>query len=381
MKQPEFTIRRFNNRNGAISWRMIGYIHGERIRRNFKTREEAAAEKAALETKRLQIANGHRALLSSLTDEQAREAEAAFLRLRGKAHSLSFYLDFALANYQEPEQRRKSTAAIADYVAAKESEFAQDQISQPHMERIRSETKRFVKHFGDVSLDEITPPRVVSYLESTCRGLKTWNNRRGVVSNFFRFAFYRGWIAENPLARIPQHRVRRKRGMATTLSLKQARELMSFLEGYQGGKFVPYYALCLFAGIRPGVPNGEIKKLKPEAVNLETGIIHISAEVSKTREPRRITIQPNLAAWLRAYRRRRRDATWTQRGPEDGVCGRRQRQVYAHQIQEAIARDGFYVRVPAGHQFYLYVTETIDQANGSRGNKKNEQVWRTQNEK
>ncbi|PTY02034.1 hypothetical protein DB347_25085 [Opitutaceae bacterium EW11] len=54
---------------------------------------------------------------------------------------------------------------------------------------------------------------------------------------------------------------------------------------------------------------------------------------------------------------------------------------YAHQIQEAIARDGFYVRVPAGHQFYLYVTETIDQANGSRGNKKNEEVWRTQNEK
>lgn len=54
---------------------------------------------------------------------------------------------------------------------------------------------------------------------------------------------------------------------------------------------------------------------------------------------------------------------------------------YAHQIQEAIARDGFYVRVPAGHQFYLYVTETIDQANGSRGNTKNEQVWRNQNGK
>lgn len=54
---------------------------------------------------------------------------------------------------------------------------------------------------------------------------------------------------------------------------------------------------------------------------------------------------------------------------------------YARQIQDAIARDGFYVRVPAGHQFYLYVTETIDQADGTRGNKKNEQVWRTQNEK
>jgi hypothetical protein len=54
---------------------------------------------------------------------------------------------------------------------------------------------------------------------------------------------------------------------------------------------------------------------------------------------------------------------------------------YAHQIQEAIARDGFYVRVPAGKQFYLYVTETIDQAKGVRGNQSNEKVWRNENEK
>lgn len=53
---------------------------------------------------------------------------------------------------------------------------------------------------------------------------------------------------------------------------------------------------------------------------------------------------------------------------------------YARQIQDAIARDGFYVRVPAGKQFYLYVTETIDQAKGARGNQSNEQIWRKQNE-
>jgi integrase len=64
---------------------------------------------------------------------------------------------------------------------------------------------------------------------------------------------------------------------------------------------VPYFALCLFAGIRPGVPNGEITKLRPHAVDLNAGIISISAEVSKVREPRQVTIQPNLAAWLRAY--------------------------------------------------------------------------------
>lgn len=49
---------------------------------------------------------------------------------------------------------------------------------------------------------------------------------------------------------------------------------------------------------------------------------------------------------------------------------------YARQIQEAISRDGFFVRVPAGKQFYLYVTETIDQAKGTRGNVANAELWR-----
>ncbi len=33
---------------------------------------------------------------------------------------------------------------------------------------------------------------------------------------------------------------------------------------------------------------------------------------------------------------------------------------YAKQIADSIKENGFYVRVPAGKQFYLYVTQTID---------------------
>ncbi len=54
---------------------------------------------------------------------------------------------------------------------------------------------------------------------------------------------------------------------------------------------------------------------------------------------------------------------------------------YARQIQEAVARDGFFVRVAAGKQFYLYVTETIDVAKGTRGNIANAEIWRKPNEK
>ena len=40
---------------------------------------------------------------------------------------------------------------------------------------------------------------------------------------------------------------------------------------------------------------------------------------------------------------------------------------YAHRIYEAIQRDGFYVRVPSGKQFYLYVLQTIDRSDAVIG--------------
>jgi Bacterial conjugation TrbI-like protein len=45
-----------------------------------------------------------------------------------------------------------------------------------------------------------------------------------------------------------------------------------------------------------------------------------------------------------------------------GVLG-----AYASQIYDSIQRDGFYVRVPAGKEFYLYVTQTIDRDNAAIG--------------
>ena len=42
-------------------------------------------------------------------------------------------------------------------------------------------------------------------------------------------------------------------------------------------------------------------------------------------------------------------------------------QTYAQRMFDAIQKDGFYVRVPSGKQFYLYVLQTIDAADASLG--------------
>ena len=41
--------------------------------------------------------------------------------------------------------------------------------------------------------------------------------------------------------------------------------------------------------------------------------------------------------------------------------------VYAQQVLQSIQRDGFYVRVPAGKQFYLYLTQPLDRAEARVG--------------
>jgi len=298
-KSP-FVISQFTNPSGEIVFRVYGRVDGERIRKNFPTRAEAEAERQVLELKWVRDSNT-RTAITRLTDEQLREAEAVFARLEGKARPLSFYVDFALANYREPEKQKLLADAVTDYITAKEHEFKQDQISPPQMQRIRWDLKRLVEAFSGKAVAELTPTALTGFLEKDRPGMKTHNNRRGILSTFFKYSFHRGWIAENPILKVPHYRIRRKRGVAQTFTAEQAAKFMEFLETYDGGKWVRYFALCLFAGIRPAVPHGEITKLKPEAVKLDEGIIHISAEVSKVREPRNITIQPNLAAWLRVY--------------------------------------------------------------------------------
>lgn len=301
MSHSVFAVSRFENRNGVISWRVDGRLNGLRIRRNFKTQEEAAAEKATLDLKALQLESGMRSVPTFLTEEQVREAEALFSRLKKSSRTLSFCVDYTFANYQEPESRKPLKDAVAAYIATKDHEFEQDHISESHLVFLKRSFKRFLRHFPKVTVAELTVERLIGFFNLGKPSMKTYNNRRGLISTFLKFSFQRGWIVANPIAKVPHHRIRRKRGSAATLSATQSEALMKHVEGLDGGRYVPFFALCLFAGIRPCLRTGEILRLKPELVNLEAGVINITAEVSKVREPRKVTISPNLAAWLEAY--------------------------------------------------------------------------------
>ena len=302
MNQSPFVVSRFQNRNGSFSWRVDGRLSGVRIRRNFKTQEEASAEKATLEIKAAHIESGRPSQIATfLTLEQVRDAEAAFRRLQAAGISLLFCADFTLANYSKPAGDMALADAAKAYYAAKERERDQHALSNAQLRNIRKELKTLGDAFKEAKLAELTTQRLAAYCERRHPSLKTVALRRGLIGTFFKFAYQRDWIASNPAEKIPRSRIPRRSTSPDALTAAKARELMAFVEGFRDGELVPFYALCLFAGIRPCLRNGEIIKLKPEHIRLDGGTILIPPEVSKVHEKRIITIQPNLAAWLKAY--------------------------------------------------------------------------------
>ena len=302
MKPPKFIVSRFVNRNGFVSWRVDGQLHGVRIRKNFKTKEEAAAEKAALEIKAEQDASGLRSITTALTVEQAREAEAVFRRLEGRTKSLAYYVDYALTNYRDPIHDRPIGEAAKDYLALRAMDEQQGHLSHRQYTSFRCELRALEGAFRGKTVSELTPATLTEFFRRGLASKKGYNNRRGLVGAFLKHCLLNDWIAANPIDKVAHFRgIGHRRGSAPTLTAEQCSEIMAWAENEHEGALVPFVTLCLFAGIRPDLYQGEISKLEPRHVRLDTGVIMIEPDVSKVRMKRAVTIQPNLAAWLKAY--------------------------------------------------------------------------------
>ena len=299
-----FSIKPFKNSNGSTSFRVSGWLLGERIRRNFKLREDAIIGRDALLLKQAQTESSLRVVSTFLTDAQLREAEAGFLKLKDAPRTLSFYLDFGLTNHHEAKTNITIKDAIAAYLVERGNEVKQSLITQRQLDAINNELTIFQTFFPQGLMSELTPAKLREYIlrktDDEPPSLKTQNNRRAILFTLCKFACAQGWLATNPLADIKRHRVESSRGTAEILTAAQAAQLMAHVETLNGGAFVPYFALCLFAGIRPG-HDGEISKLPASDVRLDTNAIIIEPWVSKVNMRRITMIQPNLAAWLRAY--------------------------------------------------------------------------------
>jgi hypothetical protein len=307
MPNAEFSIRPITICSGHYRYdrfQVSGWINGRRVRRTARSEAEAQGLKNHLA---VDAANSHREpkrLLTRLSDEELFAAEAAVARLGSVP--LTTAAEWYLQTWRPPPPAQ----ALA--IAAKA--FLEDKrpcVCGFVWDGYRRRLDALCAALPGRNVSDITPEALRDHLEAQPRGPKGFNNLRGELSSFLGWcaAEPRRWIEANPAVAIPKMKV--ARGIPEILSAEKVAELFAYLETYQApdgppGCLVPYFALATFAGLRPSSDGGEIVRIGrlkdvSRVIDLELGVIRLRPELSKVKSVRQITIQPNLAAFLRAY--------------------------------------------------------------------------------
>jgi hypothetical protein len=290
-----------------LQWKVEGRMNRVRIRRHFSSKEEAEGFRQIKEIEAINRSDELRPSVTHLTTDELRQAEAAFRRLDGK--SLEAAVEWFLSTHRDT----LSTKTVAEVYEEFLTERA-DHVRPNTLSDYRGSLKAFAAYVEGRQLPAITSTEVEAFLKSRNLKSKSWNNTRADLNGFFAWCLKapRKWIASNPVQEVATFNVART--LPEIITVAKAVELMEFLESFVGheveplppGFLVPYFALALFAGIRPAFSGGELVRLAnlpslERHFDLGAGVIRITPEIAKTNDLRQITIQPNLAAWLNRY--------------------------------------------------------------------------------
>jgi hypothetical protein len=173
--------------------------------------------------------------------------------------------------------------AISKPLGEAHREFVEERrsfVGKGHLENLRLAGVRFIDFVGaDIPLHEVTTKQVMDWLKSKGEIKKrTWNTYRNDLFTFFEWCTVkpRRWLADNPVKGVPPD-------------------------------WCLFFALCLFAGIRPDMANGEVKKLAA-AVGRDgagkyfcNGVVHIAADIAKDKRSRQTLLPSNLVQWIERY--------------------------------------------------------------------------------
>lgn len=157
--------------------------------------------------------------------------------------------------------------------------------------------ERYASEFFKVYPDALsTPDRlrecVYDHLGKEHLGPVVYNMRRRFVGAFLEFMRLEGYIPENPSSRF---KARREPGRIVVIKPDVLRQLLDAPETdtFAGVRDRTMFLVMLDCGIRPQ----EIRKLLPDDVDLEEGVIHVRREVSKTKQERILPLSaPSLLA-------------------------------------------------------------------------------------
>ena len=156
----------------------------------------------------------------------------------------------------------------------------------------------FLTKFGQVKVASIKQKDMIDYLTIYDKQPPNWLNAHRALSKFFVECEKYGYCSKNPCHLIEPPR-NLKAPNREYLSADDTAKLMRCAEESGNRDATLFLALGLFGGLRPS----EAFRMDSKHINLETGYIYISADITKTHsfKERRFKIEPTLMAWLKRY--------------------------------------------------------------------------------
>jgi integrase len=271
----------------CVVWPKIG---NGRNRRFFKDRREA---ETFLQSKHVEKENYGTAGTSFNERQRAEYLECAEL-LKPFNATIRDAVNFYVPHLHATKRTCSAAELVNELLEVKEADGA----SERYLSDLRSRLTQFSDSFNGKPVSEITSPQVDEWLRSlsdkeTGKRLSpvTRNNFRRVLIVAFNFARERGYCVGNPAEKTARAKV-----IETVIGILTIEETARLLESAPP-ELVPYIAIGAVAGLR----RAELERLDWREVDLQGGLIEVTAKKAKSARRRFARIQPNLAKWLQPY--------------------------------------------------------------------------------
>jgi integrase len=271
----------------CVTWPKIGK---GRNRQFFKDKTEA---ETVFDQKKIEQENFGTAGLA-FDDKKRGEYLKCAQKLEPFGKTISDAVDFYLPHLQASNRTCTAAELVDELLKIKEADGA----SERYLSDLGSRLSQFAAVFDGKPVSEITSLQIDEWLRSLSdkeSGKRlspvTRNNFRRVLIVAFNFAKSRGYSIDNPA-----EQTAKAKEIDAAVGILTVEETARLLEN-AASELVPYVAIGAFAGLR----RAELERLDWKEVDLQSGLIEVTASKAKTARRRFVKIQPNLTRWLRSH--------------------------------------------------------------------------------
>jgi integrase len=165
-------------------------------------------------------------------------------------------------------------------------------ISERYVKQLDHVLTHFSSIFPTCPIDRVLASDIETWIQSGKYSSASKRSRLTDIRTLFSFAMQREYITKNPCEKIQAIVVQRK--TPGILSPRQSAKLMRVAYN-RDRKLCAWLALSLFCGIR----EEELRRMTAKNLILEKKMVHIPAEIAKTKNSRNVTIPENAMEWIR----------------------------------------------------------------------------------